>query len=98
MKRGCILLGWIVVSMAAPEGIPGQALWTVSETPILEIGSVDGPPFSTFDDIRGAVLARDSVIVVADGGGRELRVFSRAGDFITSFSYKYFSCFNRLFR
>jgi len=85
MKQICILLGWIVVSMAAPEGVSGQALWTVSETPILEIGSVDGPPFSTFHDIRGAVLAQDSVIVVADGGGREIRVFSRAGDYITSF-------------
>ena len=49
------------------------------------IGSADGPPRETFHDIRGAVTAVNGMIVVADGGSSELRVFSGAGEFLGAF-------------
>jgi len=53
--------------------------------PTLEIGTVDGPAAVTFHDVRGAMSIQDSLIVIADGGAKELRVFSNSGDFITKF-------------
>jgi hypothetical protein len=49
------------------------------------IGVVDGPPEETFHKIRGAVAADNGMVVVADGGSAELRVYSAEGDFVRSF-------------
>lgn len=76
---GLALLGWAV------PGARAQDLWHLSDRPTLVIGSADGPREFTFHDVRGAVAATRDLIVVADGGSRELRVFSSRGDFVRSF-------------
>ena len=71
--------------MASSTGASAQSNWRLSESPTLVIGSVDGTPSAVFHDIRGVVAATDSLIVIADGGSRELRVFSKTGEFVTAF-------------
>lgn len=70
---------------SAATGGEAQATWQISERPIVVIGTVDGPPPSVFQDIRGVVTADDTLVVVADGGSRELRVFTRGGHPVAAF-------------
>jgi hypothetical protein len=69
----------LVLSALATTGAGAQSTWSLSERPTLVIGTVDGPPWSVFHDIRGVMTAEDTLIVVADGGDRELRVFTNDG-------------------
>jgi hypothetical protein len=85
MKSAFVLAGLAAVSLTNPMGASGQSSWRLSEVPTLEIGTVDGPAAVTFHDVRGAMSIQDSLIVIADGGAKELRVFSNSGDFITKF-------------
>lgn len=78
-----VLLLVLLVGTAAAAG--AQVTWEVSERPTLAIGTLNGPPFSVFHDIRGVVTADDTLVVVADGESRELRVFTASGDFVTAF-------------
>jgi len=78
-------VGLAGASLASPTGALAQAGWRLSENPTVVIGSIDGAAPTVFHDIRGAVAATDRLIVVADGGSRELRVFSWTGEFITAF-------------
>lgn len=61
------------------------APWRVSESPLLEIGMVDGAPEYLFDRIVGAITLSDGRIAVADMGSAEVRVFDAAGRHLTSF-------------
>lgn len=79
-----IAIGVCLFSVA-PACVAGQSSWTVSERPTLVIGSLDGPASEQFHDIGGVVRAPDDKIVVADGGSRELRVFSAKGAFLRAF-------------
>ena len=85
MKSAFVLAGFAAVSLTNPICASGQSSWRLSEVPTLEIGTVDGPVAVTFHDVRGAMSIQDSLIVIADGGAKELRVFSNSGDFITKF-------------
>lgn len=68
-----------------PAEATSQAQWRLSADPTVLIGSTDGPSSETFHLVRGAVTAPNGMIVVADGGSRELRVFTSAGRFVRSF-------------
>jgi hypothetical protein len=62
--------------------------WAVDSDPVLKLGSPEVEGALPFFMIRGAVVARASAsgearLVVADGGSRELRVFSMGGDLIS---------------
>ena len=58
--------------------------WTVSSTPVLQIGVVEGDPHYQFFRIAGARRLTSGEIVVADGGAREIRWYDRNGHFIRS--------------
>lgn len=73
-----------VLAFASP--LHAQTRWELSRAASLSIGSVSGPPpEAVFDDIRGAVYSDQGMLVVADGGSRELRVFDGTGHFVRSF-------------
>lgn len=78
-------VGLIASWAVGPAEATGQTRWRLSADPTLVIGSTDGPRPETFHVIRGAVTAPNGMIVVADGGSKELRVFSGAGWFVRSF-------------
>src|SRR5687768_17068674 len=46
--------------------------WTVSSSPSVEIGAVDGPAEEQLGQVRGAVRLPDGTVIVADGTSREL--------------------------
>ncbi|TVP59446.1 MAG: hypothetical protein EA351_01530 [Gemmatimonadales bacterium] len=75
----------LVLSIVAAKEVEAQATWEVSDRPALVIGTEAGPPFSVFHDIRGVVTAEDTLVVVADGESRELRIFNSSGDFVEAF-------------
>lgn len=75
----------LAAGVAGTQALGAQASWTLEEEPSLVIGLTDGPSPLVFHDIRGALIAEDTLIVVADGGSSELRVFSLAGDLLTTF-------------
>src|SRR3990172_4075137 len=53
--------------------------WTVSDTQIASIGTVDGPVDYQFTQIVGATRFEDSVIAVADAGTNSIRFFGADG-------------------
>lgn len=61
------------------------APWQVSESPVLEIGMVDGEPEYLFDRIVGAITLSDGRIAVADMGSAQIRVFDPSGKHLISF-------------
>lgn len=78
-----IAIGLCVV--AASGEAQERARWTLSERPVLTLGVVDGPPEFEFHDIEGVVALGDTLIVVANGGTRQVRVFGGSGEFLTQF-------------
>jgi len=61
-------------------GLDDLEAWTLSPSPTLELGSLDGREIAEqFNSIVGATRLRDGSVVVADGGSRELRFFDRHG-------------------
>lgn len=75
----------LAVGFAGTQALAAQARWTLEERASLVIGLADGPSSLVFHDIRGALIAEDTLIVVADGGSSELRVFNQTGDFLATF-------------
>jgi len=62
-----------------------RAAWSVSSTPALEIGAVQGgDPAALLDGVVGATRMSDGRIVIANGGTRELRFFSAQGQHLRS--------------
>jgi 6-bladed beta-propeller protein len=83
VKFARIVAGLGALALLQPICALSQEVWRISESPTLELGSIDGPPSSeVFHDIRGAVYAADDRIVIADGGSQQLRIFSGLGQFI----------------
>jgi hypothetical protein len=61
-------------------GLDDLEAWTLSPSPTLELGSLDGREVAEqFNSIVGATRLRDGSVVIADGGSRELRFFDRYG-------------------
>lgn len=69
----------LLASCVAGVGLHGQATWSLAERPALTIGAPDGRDGHALFDIRGAVVADAGVVVVADGGSSEVRVFDQNG-------------------
>jgi hypothetical protein len=67
-----------IVENAAPEW-PADGGWTVSGSPRVTIGLIDGEEPYLLDRVAGAVLNRDGHIVIANAGTAELRFFDRSG-------------------
>jgi hypothetical protein len=76
-------LAYVLSCIAA--GAEAQDTWTLSDHPTLSIGVSDGPPGLVFHDIRGVMTIDDSLIVVADGGSKELRTFTMSGTLVRTF-------------
>lgn len=84
--RDALFIGGLVLALGCGRStLVGQETWSLSGEPTVVIGVAQGPGPSTFHDIRGVVRAGPDVIVVADGGSKQIRVFSSAGEFLRSF-------------
>jgi hypothetical protein len=59
---------------------PDQRVWTVEQTPVLQIGTLDGEPEYQFFRVSGAHRFDDGRIVVANGGSHELRFYGANGE------------------
>ncbi len=57
-------------------------VWTLAAEPDLRVGRLDGPDEYTFSGVRAAALSGDTLLVVADGGASEIRLYDRAGSFV----------------
>ncbi|MGH7460882.1 MAG: 6-bladed beta-propeller [Longimicrobiales bacterium] len=68
-----------IVENSSPLWTAGQG-WQVAES--LVIGAVDGDEDYLLNGVRGAIRMPDGRIVVANGGGSELRVYDAAGTFL----------------
>lgn len=53
--------------------------WTLSDSPILELGSAVGSDSYLFDNVRDAVRLSHGGLAVADGSSREIRFFDASG-------------------
>jgi hypothetical protein len=73
-----------IVESSAPSWADGEG-WTVAAEPSLSIGALDGPPEVSFDGIRSVRRFADSMLVVADAGSGEVRLFDGAGGFVRAF-------------
>lgn len=58
--------------------------WTLSETPILEIGVREGPDEYQLHRVMGSLRLEDGRVVVLNAGSRELRYFDPGGRFLSS--------------
>ncbi len=77
------------IAIAFSTASAQEVRWRVSEAPTLAIGSTEGiEPMYAFHEIRGVGVVADSLILVADGGSNQLRIFSRDGRFLRSFGGK----------
>jgi hypothetical protein len=56
----------------------------VTATEVLRIGTVDGPPETTFHRVVDSKLGSDETIVVLDGGDNVVKVFDRVGTLLAS--------------
>jgi 6-bladed beta-propeller len=65
----------------------GQA-WTVSTSPMLEIGQMDADPAYELSRVRGVVRLSDGRIVVGEAGASELRYFDAHGEYIRTVGRK----------
>jgi hypothetical protein len=66
----------IVENHGSPEDISS---WSLSDSPVLELGVVDGPEEYQFHGITDLALVSDSVLAVLNGGSGEVRFYDRAG-------------------
>jgi hypothetical protein len=72
----------IVVSRS-PAWRAGEA-WLIPDSPLVSIGTVDGPAEYQLTDVRGVVGLSDGRIVVADGASNTLRAFGPDGRYLWS--------------
>jgi hypothetical protein len=73
----------VIVESRAPAWETGGG-WRLSETPILEIGALDGPAEYQFERIEGVLRLADGRIVVADGGASQIRFYDSTGRFLSA--------------
>ena len=72
--------GIAIATAVEPLWGPGDG-WTVTDEPVVEIGTLDGAPEYQFADVVAAVRLGNGDIVVADGGAFELRSYDAMGTF-----------------
>jgi len=73
--------GVAVATAVEPAWGPGEG-WTVSEPPLLQIGTAIGDPDYQLDGVVGAVRLGSGDIVLGDGGSGELRRYDPGGTFV----------------
>lgn len=74
--------GITIVESATPAWGPDDA-WHVTG-PVTSIGTVDGPPESQLYSVAGVVRLEDGVVVVANRGSSEIRLYGPDGRWIQS--------------
>jgi len=72
-----------VVTAHRPLWGQGEA-WTVSQSPVLEIGQMDADPAYELFRIRGLARLSDGTVVVGEAGASEIRFFGPDGRHIRS--------------
>lgn len=60
-----------------PEGVP----WTIGHPPLLDLAETGSGPYHEFHRVVGATRLSSGLIVVANQGSREVRVFTAGGEF-----------------
>jgi hypothetical protein len=75
--------GTRVVESSAPQWLKDHG-WIIAESPQLDLASSGTGPSHEFERVTDALRLDDGRIVVADDGSREVRLFSPAGEFISS--------------
>lgn len=78
------LLGCGNESSTAGAIVDAPSRWTLSPSPIVQIGVVTGEASQQLSQVMGAVRLSDGRIVVLDGDSRELRFFSPEGAHLLS--------------
>jgi hypothetical protein len=63
---------------AAPAWQDGRG-WRFAATPSAVIGEAESRPDDQLEHVAGALIVSDSLVVVADGGARQIRYFSLRG-------------------
>ncbi len=79
--------GIAMVTNHGPAWAAGEG-WRLPELPVFDLGSYDAEGPESFEYVAGARRLSSGVIVVADGGARELRFFDEAGDHIRTVGRK----------
>jgi len=79
--------GIAIVTNHRPAWAAGEG-WRLSELPIFDLGSYDAEGPESFERVAGTRRLSSGVIVVADGGARELRFFDEAGGHIRTIGRK----------
>lgn len=75
--------GVTIVESPAPG--PDDALgWTLDRVPLLDIGTLDGPPEHQLYRVRGALRMADGGVAVLNAGTREIRVYDAEGAHVRS--------------
>lgn len=72
-----------VTSSTAPSWDPDQS-WTVSDTPVVQIGAAEGAIHYQLFQVRGAARLSDGRIVIANAGSYELRFYDSSGAHLAS--------------
>lgn len=70
-----------IVSNAEPAWT-GDALWSVTAAPLLEIGATRGPDEQDLHMVLGATRLSDGTTALIDGGSRTVRMYDTAGLFL----------------
>lgn len=60
-------------------------VWSLSPEPLLEIGTVEGPPEEQLFRVSGLTLLADGGVLVVNAGSAEVRVFDSDGGFVRAF-------------
>ena len=63
---------------------PGGQGWQLSETPLLDIGVLEGDSMYQLYQVAGALKLNDGRIVVANAGSYELRFYDSNGEFLNA--------------
>ncbi|MHB1195081.1 MAG: 6-bladed beta-propeller [Longimicrobiales bacterium] len=79
--------GVTVVESTGSTWRPGEE-WLISDEPLLQVGSLDGPEGYSFGFVTDAVLLSDKRLVVLDQMAAALRVFDRQGRVIEDWARK----------
>ena len=73
--------GITIVTNQRPDWASGEG-WRLSELPVFDLGSYDAEGPESFERVVGTRRLSSGVIVVAEGGARELRFFDEDGGHI----------------
>jgi hypothetical protein len=73
--------GITIVESHGPTWVDGRS-WTLSELPVVTIGTENGVEEYSLYQVRSALRLPDGAIVIANGGTDELRYYDSSGTFL----------------